>query len=304
MKSPLIFNIQRFSTHDGDGVRTSLFFKGCPLNCKWCHNPESQRYTPELITYVSKCTGCGRCVPKCPAGCIALRDGKAVTDRERCTACGKCTDTCLSEAREVAGREMTVDELVKEALKDRIFYEQSGGGVTLSGGEVLSQDMDYVELLVKKLFREGISVFIDTSGAVPYENFERVLPYTDAFLYDLKLLDSAEHKKWIGAENRLILENLKRLSEDGGKIYLRIPTIGGVNASDDFILAVAAYLRENGIVPAEIDLLPYHDMGKSKYRNLGRGYDSDAMQVPSEEELEHYRDLLQKEGYPAVKIGG
>ncbi len=303
MNQTLVFNIQRFSTHDGDGVRTTIFFKGCPVKCKWCHNPESQRFFPELITYKSKCTACGRCIPRCPNQCITMEDGKIVQDREKCTKCGKCTDVCLHEAREIAGKEYTVTELVKEAMKDRLFFERSGGGVTLSGGEVMSQDMDFVEMLCKRLWREGISVYIDTCGYAPYENFQRILPYVDTFLYDLKVLDPEEHKKYVGVDNALILENLKKLSRDGARIYIRIPTIGGVNATNGFMNGVIDFLRENGIVPAQVNLLPYHDIGKSKYANLDRGYDSDSMTVPSDDFMEHFKLLFEKAGYQ-VKIGG
>ena len=303
MNKPLIFNIQRFSTHDGDGVRTTLFFKGCPVKCKWCHNPESQHFYPELITYKSKCTSCGRCIPKCPKGAISFTDGEVVTDRTICENCGKCTDACLNEARELAGKEYTVQEAFKEAMKDRMFFERSGGGVTLSGGEVMVQDMDFVEALCRKLYREGISVFIDTCGYAPFENFERILPYVDTFLYDIKLLDPEEHKKYIGVDNALILENLKKLSEKGARIYIRIPTIGGVNATQGFMEDVIKFLKENGIQPAEVSILPYHDMGKSKYGNLSRDYDSESMSVPSNDFCEHFKLLFEKAGYQ-VKIGG
>ena len=178
---PLVFNIQKFSTHDGDGVRTTIFFKGCPLKCRWCHNPESQRYEKELIFHHNKCVVCGKCVVKCPQQANSIVDGKLVFDRDKCTACGVCTDWCIKEAREIAGKEYTVDELVKEAKKDQIFYEQSGGGVTLSGGEVMAQNIDYIEQLCKRLHREGISVFIDTSGYTKYENLKRLIPFADVF---------------------------------------------------------------------------------------------------------------------------
>ena len=303
MRQPQIFNIQRFSTHDGAGIRTTVFFKGCPLRCEWCHNPESQRPEPELVTYPSKCVSCGRCVNACPQGCIRMAEGELGFLRENCTACGRCTEACLHEARELAGKEMTVGELIKEIMKDRLFYDQSGGGVTLSGGEVMVQNMDYVELLCKRLFREGISVNIDTCGYAPYENFRRLLPYTDTFLYDMKLLDPEEHRRYTGVENEKILSNLRKLSEDGAKIVLRIPTIGGVNATEGFMKGVISFLSENGIRIAEVDLLPYHDIGKGKYRNLGRDYHGENMTVPSGEQMETFRLLFEKAGYHA-KTGG
>ena len=304
MTVPKVFNIQKFSTHDGDGVRTTIFFKGCPLRCKWCHNPESHRYDVELITYHNKCTGCGRCLPACPNGCIRIEDGKAVTDREKCTRCGACTDACWNEAREIAGKEYTVQQLYLEAMKDRMFYDRSGGGVTFSGGEVMAMDMDFVEALCKKLHREGVSVFIDTCGYAPWEKFDRLLPYVDVFMVDIKLMDPAQHKEFIGADNALILENIVRLSRAGAGLYIRIPTIGGVNANDAFFGSVISFLKENGVQPRQINLLPYHDIGKSKYANLDRAYDEESMTVPPKEDMEHYKQLFEEQGFQNIKIGG
>ena len=304
MNIPKVFNIQRFSTHDGDGVRTTIFFKGCPLRCRWCHNPESQRYHGELITYKGKCTACGRCVAACPNGCNTLVDGKVVIDREKCTVCGECADVCCNEAREVIGREYTVNELFKEAMKDAIFFEQSGGGVTLSGGEVMAMDIDYVEALCRKLHREGVSVFIDTCGFAPYEKFERLLPYVDVFMVDIKLMDPQAHREYIGVDNALILENITKLSRDGAGLYIRIPTVGGVNANDRFMNQVAAFLRKNNVTVRQINLLPYHDIGKSKYANLDLSYDEESMTVPSNAEMEHFKALFEKYGFQKIKIGG
>ena len=272
-ETPYIFNIQKFSTHDGDGVRTTIFFKGCPLRCMWCHNPESQHYYKELIFHRHKCTACGRCVAKCKQGANSIVDGKIVFDRSKCTACGVCTDWCITEARELAGKEYTVDALVKEAMKDKIFYEQSGGGVTLSGGEVMaSQHMDYVEEVCRKLHENGVSVFIDTSGYTDYENLKRILPYVDVFLYDIKVMDPEDHKKYIGVDNSLILENLKKLSDEGAGLYIRLPIIQQVNATDEHIESVIHFLKENNIHARQVNLLPYHDIGKGKYASLDMEY--------------------------------
>lgn len=304
MNIPKVFNIQRFSTHDGDGVRTTIFFKGCPLDCKWCHNPESQRYNSELITYKNKCTSCGRCIPKCPNGCNTIVDGKLIFNREACTNCGKCEDACVNEARELAGKEYTVNELFKEAMKDFLFFEKSGGGITFSGGEVMSMDIDYIEMLCKKLHREGVSIFIDTCGYAPYEKFKRILPYVDVFMVDIKVMDSELHKKFIGVDNKLILENLIKLNNDGAGIYIRIPTIGGVNANEEFMTAVIDFLKSNQINPRQINLLPYHDIGKSKYANLDRFYDEESMTVPTNEAMEGFKSMFEGSGFKNVKIGG
>ena len=301
---PLVFNIQKFSTHDGDGVRTTIFVKGCPLKCRWCHNPESQRYEKELIFHHNKCVVCGKCVVKCPQQANSIVDGKLVFDRDKCTACGVCTDWCIKEAREIAGKEYTVDELVKEAKKDQIFYEQSGGGVTLSGGEVMAQNIDYIEQLCKRLHREGISVFIDTSGYTKYENLKRLIPFADVFLYDIKAIDSEEHKDYIGVDNALILENLVKLSNDGAGIYARLPIIGKVNATDGYINSVIRFLEDNHVKVQQVNLLPYHDIGKGKYASLDRPYDEASMVKPDKELMEHFKAMFEEHGFTKVLIGG
>ena len=304
-ETPYIFNIQKFSTHDGDGARTTIFFKGCPLRCMWCHNPESQHYYKELIFHHHKCTACGRCVAKCKQGANSIVDGKIVFDRSKCTACGVCTDWCITEARELAGKEYTVDALVKEAMKDKIFYEQSGGGVTLSGGEVMaSQHMDYVEEVCRKLHENGVSVFIDTSGYTDYENLKRILPYVDVFLYDIKVRDPEGHKKYIGVDNSLILENLKKLSDEGAGLYIRLPIIQQVNATDEHIESVIHFLKENNIHARQENLLPYHDIGKGKYASLDMEYHDDEMSVPVSELMEHFKSMFEEQGFNKVNIGG
>ena len=226
-----ITNIQKFSVHDGDGIRTSVFFKGCPLKCQWCHNPETQRYERELECDPEKCTGCGACARICPSQAITMKEGKPVLNREACTLCGKCENFCPAGIREVVGREYTVKELVKELMKDQIFYEDSGGGVTFSGGEVMTMDLEYLIAAAKELRRQDVTLTIDTCGYVPYEKFQAILPYTDTFLYDIKVMDSELHKQYMGVDNKLILENLIRLARDGARIYIRIPVVKEVNGN-------------------------------------------------------------------------
>lgn len=305
MKTAVVTNIQRYSTHDGDGVRTTIFFKGCPLSCRWCHNPESQDFRKEIMFYANKCRGCGACAMKCPNGANTMTaEGKLVFDKSRCTGCGVCTDWCIYEARELAGKDYTVQELVKEAKKDRIFYEQSGGGVTLSGGEVMAQDGEFLEQLCRALHREGLSVFIDTCGFAPYEKYERILPYVDTFLYDIKAMDSAVHREWTGVDNALILENLKKLSAAGANIYIRIPTVGGVNAAADFMSEVIRFLTENQIHPAQVGLLPYHNYGRSKYASLTREYDDASMTVPDDAQMNSFKEMFINSGFTKITIGG
>lgn len=305
MKNPYIFNIQKFSIHDGNGIRTSIFFKGCPLDCAWCHNPESQRYHKEMMVFYDKCTACGACVAHCPVGANRIEDGQLVMDRTKCTTCGECLDWCLNNAREMAGREYTIPELVKEAEKDRMFFESSGGGITLSGGEVMDQNMDYVEELCRTLYNDGYSVNIDTCGYVPYSHYQRILPYVDTFLYDIKALDPEVHKKFIGVDNALILENLIRLNEDGARINVRIPTVEGVNATEEFMLGVIDFLHKNNISVTQVNLLPYHNTGMHKYRKLDRAYDEEnLLGVPTKDRMELFKNIFITKGFSNTKIGG
>lgn len=301
---PLITSIQKYSIHDGDGIRTTVFFKGCPLSCVWCHNPETQRYTREVLQDGERCSGCQSCAAACPEHAIHVKAGKAVTDREQCVKCGTCLDYCVQNLREIAGEEYTVDELVRQVKKDEMFYEESGGGVTLSGGEVMTSDMDYVEELVKKLHRQGISVTIDTCGYAPYENFQRLLPYVDTFLYDIKTLDQEKHKKYIGVENGKILMNLEQLSRDGARIYIRIPVVKEVNGSQEEMGKIIRYLDEKKIRAAQVNLLPYHNTGKGKYGKLGQDYEGESLHAPGREEMEAFAALFREAGYQNTKIGG
>ena len=301
---PCIIHIQKYSIHDGDGIRSTVFFKGCPLSCLWCHNPESKHYDPELFTYYNRCTGCGVCIMACPQHAIAVTDGKMTTNRSLCTTCGACIELCPNNAREVIGKQFTVNELIKELEKDRQFYEDSGGGITLSGGEVMAQkQMDYIEELCQKLYKKGYHINIDTCGLAPYENFQRLLPFINTFLYDIKLMNETDHRKFTGAGNTLILENLSRLSKDGANINLRIPVISGVNDYPDFFLELISYLK-NTVTLSKINLLPYHATGKTKYDNLDLDYNEQLLQVPSHQRMQDIAALFQSNGFQTVKIGG
>jgi len=300
----LITSIQKYSIHDGDGIRTTVFFKGCGLRCVWCHNPETQSYEKEPSYDKEKCVGCRNCEINCPQKAIHEKDGKVVTDLKLCDACGTCTDYCNLNIREIVGKEYTVDQLVKELKKDEMFYEESGGGVTLSGGEVMTADMDYVETLCKKLARHGITITIDTCGHAPYENFKRLLPYVETFLYDIKTLDNELHRKYMGAGNELILSNLEKLSAEGARIYIRIPTIKEVNGNDESMKNIIAYLHEKKIHVARVNLLPYHNTGSAKYEKLGKEYKGKELHAPTQEEMEHFVELFKTAGFHNVKIGG
>lgn len=304
MNTPFVTDIQKYSIHDGPGIRTTVFFKGCPLSCTWCHNPETQDFSRQLLFQAERCTGCGSCVKACPRGAVSIKDGIAVTEKILCTQCGVCLDYCLLNIREISGKQYTLEELVREIEKDRAFYEQSGGGVTLSGGEVLAQDMDYLEELLARLHRKGIRINIDTCGHVSFDRIERVLPFTDIFLYDIKLMDADLHKKYTGVHNTLILENLKKLSERGAALWIRLPVIGGVNSTPEQMEQTARFLKEERIAVKQINLLPYHNTGSGKYKRLNQTYGGEEFYAPSPEELDGLADILKQYGFDNVKIGG
>ncbi len=292
-----ITKIQKYSIHDGDGIRTTVFFKGCPLRCVWCHNPETMDYKEQVMLRVEACTGCASCETACPKEAIVIEAGSAYTDRKRCVRCGECVDECINNLREISGREYAIEELVEEIRKDQVFYEQSGGGVTLSGGEVMTMNMDDIEELLKRLNKLGISINIDTCGYAPYENFQRVLPFVDTFLYDVKIMNDKLHRKYTGVDNRLILENLVKLSRAGARIYLRLPIIDGINTMKEETELRMNFLRENNIKPERIDLLPYHDMGKGKYQNLGLDYRGEGLKSPDIEGLNEMKMMYEENGF-------
>ena len=283
-----VTNIQKYSIHDGDGIRTTVFFKGCHLRCQWCHNPETQSFEKELQVDIPKCTGCGRCEAVCPEGAITISpEGKSVTDREKCVICGRCEAACLGNYRTVVGRDYSVSELVKICMQDLMFYEQSGGGVTLSGGEVMAMDTDYILQLVKRLHREGVDIAIDTCGQAPYSSYEAILPYVDTWLYDIKVMDDEKHRKYMGTGNKRILDNLTRLAAAGAKM-------------DEII----GFLKGNDIRPLQVNLLPYHSTGSHKYGKLGMDYPGQSLTAPSDEEMESFVRQWNEAGFGNVKIGG
>lgn len=296
----VVFNLQKFCVHDGPGIRTTLFFKGCPLRCSWCHNPESQSFSPELLFDSDKCTGCGRCAKTCPQSAISFTPGATlVVNRARCTACGKCVDACLTGAREISGYEASIKQLLSEIEKDQVFYDQSGGGITFSGGESLCQ-LDAVETLARAAKAGGIRIAIDTCGHVPFSYFERILDCVDLFLYDIKHMDPERHRQFTGQDNILILDNLRQLSEAGAAIFLRLPLIEGINADVENINNILSYIRNLRI--RQVNLLPYHNTGSSKHLRMG-GTVPAGLTAPSSERLEQIKAQFQANGLP-VFIGG
>ncbi|MBE6690504.1 MAG: glycyl-radical enzyme activating protein [Ruminococcaceae bacterium] len=271
-----IFDIERNSYVDGPGIRTTVFFKGCNLRCAWCHNPESQSALPQMMFYKNKCTGCGKCKEKCP------------NHLESCELCGKCTIYCPHDAREICGKEYTVDEVMREILKDKVFYENSGGGVTFSGGECMLQ-IDFLEEILKACKQNGIHTAVDTAGNVPFECFERILPFTDLFLYDVKCFDSEKHKRYTGAANELILSNLEKLLKTGRSVWVRIPIIPSVNDDEKELQHIRAFLRSCKY-PEKVELLPYHAMGEHKYAAIGK--EVKMFSVPSEEKMSKLKKIF------------
>jgi pyruvate formate lyase activating enzyme len=300
----LIFDIRRYSLHDGPGLRTTVFFKGCPLNCLWCCNPESQAGRPELTWLRERCLGCDRCRTVCPADALRTAgDGAKVVDPARCDSCGQCAEECPGEALNLIGRWVTVEEVLAEALRDALYFEASGGGLTLSGGEPLAQPDFAAELLQRYKHEEkGQHTAVETCGFVEWPVFERLSADVDLFLFDLKHMDPVEHLRLTGADNRLILENARCLVQAGRSLVIRLPLIAGINdsvrnleATADFVLSLPGVKR--------IDLLPYHRLGEPKYRRLGKGYALEGEPSLSSERVARARGILEAKGLEVI-IGG
>ena len=281
-----ICDIKRFAVHDGDGIRTTVFFKGCPLKCIWCHNPESISFSPEIAYFEAKCVNCGECVEICPNSAHKIVDGKHIFDRELCTGCGECEKVCLGSAITFYGKEYTVDELLPLLLEDRDFYE-NGGGVTLSGGECLAQ-ADFSAELLKRLKEENINTAVDTSGFTTKAVLDKVIPYTDTFLYDIKAIDEEVHKKCTGQSNKVILENIKYLDSKGKAIEVRYPFVPNYN--DTEAEKIANFLKDIKNLK-KVKVLPYHNYAGSKYKSLGKE-NTLPETLPENEQIEKAEKLI------------
>ncbi len=301
MTTGIVFDIRRFSIHDGPGIRTTVFLKGCPLRCPWCHNPEGIDPAPVLVYRANRCLHCGHCRPLCPQGAIGW-DGQSPTlDRSRCTACGTCVEACYAGARELAGREMTVDQVLAELERDRVFYDQSGGGVTFSGGEPLLQ-AGFLQALLEECRARGLHSALDTCGLAPWEVLESLGGSVDLFLYDVKLVDEARHLRITGVSNAPILENLRALARGGHRIVLRVPLIPGINDDKENIHQIGALAASLPLLP-RVDLLPYHRAGVDKYARLDQPYALPDIAPPGDEQVAAAASVLADYGLE-VRIGG
>ncbi len=286
-----VFNIQRYCLHDGPGIRTTVFFKGCMLKCAWCHNPESQRLQEELICRIVKCVNCGKCATVCPNECHTYENGTHKFDFSNCVLCGKCVSECPASALEIMGKDYTADEVIAEVVRDKIFYNTSGGGVTISGGEPFFQPEFLIEILAK-CKKQGLHTAIETSGCTSEENIRKAAEYCDLFLYDFKLSDSDKHKEYTGVDNEKIIGNLKLLNSIGKKVWLRLPIIPLVNDNDFHFEEVAKIVNACDNIE-KVQIEPYHKLGEAKYTGLGKDilYSSEA---PSPEIVCQWIETLKK----------
>ena len=292
--SRLVLSITRMTIHNGPGLRTLVLFKGCPLRCCWCSTPDSQKSEPEIAVYPAKCIKCGLCAPVCPVHAITLIDEKPVIDRSLCTVCGKCAEVCNAQAIEILGHRMTVAQLVTEVKKDEIVFKYSHGGVTISGGEPLFNPGFALKLLLA-FKQEDINTGVDTSGQIPRSGLEPVLPYVDFFLWDIKHMDPQQHKRLTGVANELILSNAKAVSERHVPLYIRIPLIPGCNDSEENIRATAKFaLGLSSLV--EVDIMPLHHLGKSRYESLDRPYPIGNLELVPDEQIQKTKSLIESYG--------
>lgn len=297
MSQGMVYNIQRMSIHDGPGLRTTVFLKGCPLQCLWCSNPESQKGTPQMMYFENMCTGCGACMEACPNGAVIALDGKFGRDVEKCTDCGKCAEVCPNKAREMSGKIMTVDEVMEVVRKDALFYENSGGGVTFGGGEPTAGGQFFLDM-VQAVHDEGFHVTVDTCGVCPADRFDRTIELANLFLFDCKHMDPEQHKKLTGMDNTLVLRNMRAALSSDTQVRIRMPLMPDMNDSDENLAAMAEFFGEFG--REEIEVMPCHAFGRNKYVALGKPVPAVSQYTP--EELKIVLDRFARHGLKPVMV--
>lgn len=295
-----IFDIQRFSLHDGPGIRTTVFFKGCNLRCFWCHNPESINLQPEIQVYSHKCIHCGRCISVCPQNAIHKNGISFIFSRDLCIKCGRCVDECITNARILAGRTVSALEVMTEIMKDEPFYNDNNGGVTFSGGEPMLQP-GFLKTLLIACKEKNIHTAVDTAGNVAFDKFTEIVPYTDLFLYDIKCVDEKKHKQATGANNKKILSNLAALDEIAKEIIIRVPVIPGMNDTQEDMYAIGDLLKNLKKI-SKVQLLPFHNMAESKYESMGMEYKAKDLSSPKKERMQQFASIISSYDINAIAI--
>jgi pyruvate formate lyase activating enzyme len=298
----IVFDVQRFAVHDGPGIRTLVFFKGCPLRCIWCSNPESHVVDPQLVFFPGRCIRCLKCVEACTKAAVSVGgDNLPMTDRALCDDCGECTETCYADARVILGRRVGLEELMAEIRSDAPFYRRSGGGVTLGGGEVLLWAHFAVQILAL-CKAEHVNTVVETCGHGEWSSLESLVPYVDLFYFDVKHIDQQAHERLTGVTNEQILVNLTRLAACGATITVRIPIIPGLTDDAENVRAIARFVRA-GNLAQKIELLPYHRLGEEKYDRLGVGYELKGLTPPGNETMNRLAAIVEHEGL-VCQVGG